>query len=232
MRGRMNDVKSYIPPFQIDEPPTGTAVVTVTESRSEKFKVGDTVRHFAGWRTRAVLGEDEAEPIDTGVAPAEAYLAILGVTGLTAYVGLTAVGEMKEGDTVFISAAAGAVGSAAGQIAKHLGAANLIFSAGSAEKIRYVKELGFDDAFNYKDGDVSGQLAKAAPNGIDVYFDNVGGVHLEAAIENANTFARIAMCGAIAQYNGTEPTPAPRNLGLSIEKASRCVASLWASIRS
>lgn len=218
MRGRMNDVESYIPPFQIDEPLTGTAIGTVAESRSEKFKVGDTVRHFAGWRTRTVLGEDEAEHIDTDAAPAEAYLGILGVTGLTAYAGLTAVGEMKEGDVVFISGAAGAVGSAAGQIAKQLGAAKVIGSAGSAEKIDYVKGLGFDEAFNYKDGDVTGQLAKAAPEGIDVYFDNVGGDHLEAAIDNANTFARIAMCGAIAQYNDTEPTPGPSNLGLSIGK--------------
>ncbi|MDN8594499.1 MULTISPECIES: NADP-dependent oxidoreductase [unclassified Corynebacterium] len=218
MRGRMNDVKSYIPPFQIDEPLTGTAIGTVTESRSERFKVGDTVRHFAGWRTHAVLNEDEVEPINTSIAPAESYLGILGVTGLTAYVGLTAVGEMKEGDVVFVSGAAGAVGSAAGQIAKHLGASKVIGSAGSAEKIDYIKGLGFDEAFNYKDGDVSGQLAKAAPEGIDVYFDNVGGDHLEAAIANANTFGRIAMCGAIAQYNDTEPAPGPRNLGLSIGK--------------
>ncbi|PAT14696.1 NADP-dependent oxidoreductase [Corynebacterium sp. NML 120412] len=218
MRGRMNDTKSYIEPFQVDQPLTGTAVGTVTESRSEKFKVGDTVRHFAGWRTHAVLHEDQAEHIDTSIAPAEAYLGILGLTGLTAYVGLTAVGEMKQGDVVFISGAAGAVGSAAGQIAKHLGAAKVIGSAGSAEKIDYITDLGFDAAFNYKDGDVKGQLAKAAPEGVDVYFDNVGGDHLEAAIANANTFGRIAMCGAIAQYNDTEPAPGPRNLGLSIGK--------------
>lgn len=218
MRGRMNDVKSYIPPFQIDQPLTGTAVGTVTESRSEKFNVGDTVRHFAGWRTHAVLADTEVEPIDTTLAPAEAYLGILGLTGLTAYVGLTAVGEMKGGDVVFISGAAGAVGSVAGQIAKQLGAAKVIGSAGSAAKIDYIKRLGFDEAFNYKDGDVTGQLAKAAPEGIDLYFDNVGGDHLEAAIANANTFGRIAMCGAIAQYNNSEPAPGPRNLALSIGK--------------
>ena len=218
MRGRMNDVKSYIEPFQIDEPLTGTAVGVVAESRSNKFKVGDTVRHFAGWRTHAVLNEDQAEQIDTNLAPAEAYLGILGQTGLTAYVGLTAVGEMREGDVVFISGAAGAVGSVAGQIAKHLGAAKVIGSAGSPEKVDYLTGIGYDEAFNYKDGDVNGQLAKAAPDGVDVYFDNVGGDHLEAAIQNANTFGRIAMCGAIAQYNDTEPAPGPRNLGLSIGK--------------
>lgn len=218
MRGRMNDVKSYIEPFQIDEPLTGSAVGVVAESRSNKFKVGDTVRHFAGWRTHAVLNEDQAEQIDTSLAPAEAYLGILGQTGLTAYVGLTAVGEMREGDVVFISGAAGAVGSAAGQIAKHLGAAKVIGSAGSPEKVDYLTGIGFDEAFNYKDGDVNGQLAKAAPDGVDVYFDNVGGDHLKAAIQNANTFGRIAMCGAIAQYNDTEPAPGPRNLGLSTGK--------------
>ena len=218
MRGRMNDVKSYIEPFQIDEPLTGTAVGTVTESRSDKFKAGDTVRHFAGWRTHAILHENEVEQIDASLAPAEAYLGILGLTGLTAYVGLTAVGEMKEGDVVFISGAAGAVGSAAGQIAKHLGASKVIGSAGSAEKIEYLKSIGFDEAFNYKDGDVNGQLAKAAPEGIDVYFDNVGGDHLEAAISSMNTHGRIAMCGAIAQYNSTEPAAAPRNLALVIGK--------------
>ena len=218
MRGRMNDVESYIEPFQIDEPLTGTAVGVVTESRSNKFKVGDTVRHFAGWRTHAVLNEDQAEQIDTNLAPAEAYLGILGQTGLTAYVGLTAVGEMRDGDIVFISGAAGAVGSVAGQIAKHLGAAKVIGSAGSPEKVDYLTGIGYDEAFNYKDGDVNGQLAKAAPDGVDVYFDNVGGDHLEAAIQNANTFGRIAMCGAIAQYNDTEPAPGPRNLGLSIGK--------------
>ena len=218
MRGRMNDVESYIEPFQIDEPLTGTAVGVVTESRSNKFKVGDTVRHFAGWRTHAVLNEDQAEQIDTNLAPAEAYLGILGQTALTAYVGLTAVGEMRDGDVVFISGAAGAVGSVAGQIAKHLGAAKVIGSAGSPEKVDYLTGIGYDEAFNYKDGDVNGQLAKAAPDGVDVYFDNVGGDHLEAAIQNANTFGRIAMCGAIAQYNDTEPAPGPRNLGLSIGK--------------
>lgn len=218
MRGRMNDVESYIEPFHIDEPLTGTAVGVVTESRSNKFKTGDTVRHFAGWRTHAVLNEDQAEQIDTNLAPAEAYLGILGQTGLTAYVGLTAVGEMREGDVVFISGAAGAVGSVAGQIAKHLGAAKVIGSAGSPEKVDYLTGIGYDEAFNYKDGDVNGQLAKAAPDGVDVYFDNVGGDHLEAAIQNANTFGRIAMCGAIAQYNDTEPAPGPRNLGLSIGK--------------
>lgn len=218
MRGRMNDAKSYIEPFQIDQPLTGTAIGTVTESRSERFQVGDTVRHFQGWRSHAILPADKVEAIDTDAAPAEAYLGILGTTGLTAYVGLTAVGELKEGDVAFISGAAGAVGSAAGQIAKQLGASRVIGSAGTPEKVEYVKKLGFDEAFNYKDGDVSGQLGKAAPEGIDFYFDNVGGDHLEAAIDHFNTFGRVAMCGAISQYNDRDKATGPRNLFQAVGK--------------
>lgn len=218
MRGRMNDVKSYVPPFEIDKPLTGAVIGTVTESKSEKFAVGDTVRHQYGWQTLAVLGEDEAEAVDTSAAPAAAYLSVLGMTGLTAYVGLTAVGEMKEGDVVFISGAAGAVGSAAGQIAKHLGASRVIGSAGSADKVERLGDIGFDAAFNYKEGDVDMQLGEAAPDGIDFFFDNVGGDHLEAAIAHLNEFGRVAMCGAIAQYNDTEPPAAPRNLSLAIGK--------------
>lgn len=218
MRGRMNDVKSYIPPFQIDQPLTGGAVGTVVASKSEKFAVGDTVRHPYGWQTNAVVSESEANPVDLNLAPASAYLGILGLTGLTAYAGLTEVGEMKEGDVVFISGAAGAVGSAAGQFAKQLGAAKVIGSAGSDEKVQRLLELGFDEAFNYKDGNVAEQLAKAAPEGIDFYFDNVGGDHLEAAIKSLRTFGRVAMCGAISQYNSTEAPTGPRNLALAIGK--------------
>ncbi|SDS14294.1 hypothetical protein SAMN04488539_1095 [Corynebacterium timonense] len=218
MRGRMNDEKSYIEPFQIDEPLTGTAIGTVTESRSDAFAVGDTVRHFQGWRSHAILPAEKAEAIDTDAAPAEAYLGVLGTTGLTAYAGLTAVGEMKEGDVVFISGAAGAVGSAAGQIAKQLGASRVIGSAGSPEKVDYVTSLGFDAAFNYKDGDVTEQLGEAAPEGIDFYFDNVGADHLEAAIHHMNTFGRIAMCGAIAQYNNRDKATGPRNLFQAVGK--------------
>lgn len=218
MRGRMNDVKSYIPPFQIDQPLTGGAVGTVLASKSEKFKVGDSVRHPYGWQTAAVLADSEATPVDLNVAPAAAYLGILGLTGLTAYAGLTEVGEIKQGDVVFISGAAGAVGSAAGQFAKQLGAAKVIGSAGSDEKVQRLLELGFDAAFNYKDGQVAEQLAKAAPEGIDLYFDNVGGDHLEAAISSLRTFGRVAMCGAISQYNSTETPTGPRNLALVIGK--------------
>jgi len=144
---------------------------------------------------------------------------VLGMPGFTAYVGLTEIAAMKEGDAVFVSGAAGAVGSLVGQIARRRGASRVIGSAGSADKVRHlVDDLGFDAAFNYKDGNVGKQLREAAPDGIDVYFDNVGGDHLEAAIGSLNTFGRVAVCGMISQYNATEATPAPRNLALLITK--------------
>jgi NADPH-dependent curcumin reductase CurA len=144
---------------------------------------------------------------------------VLGMPGLTAYAGLLESAEFKAGDTVFVSGAAGAVGSLVGQLAKLKGAKRVIGSAGSAEKVRHlVEDLGFDAAFNYKDGPVAEQLEKAAPEGIDVYFDNVGGEHLEAAINSINLHGRIAVCGMISQYNATEPTPAPRNLAQIIAK--------------
>lgn len=229
MRGRMNDTKSYVPPFQLDQPMTGGAVGTVLASKSDKFQVGDAVRHSYGWQTNAVIADSEATPVDLNVAPAAAHLGILGLTGLTAYVGLTAVGEMKEGDVVFISGAAGAVGSAAGQFAKQMGAARVIGSAGSDEKVERLLELGFDAAFNYNDGPVAEQLAKAAPEGIDFYFDNVGGDHLEAAIGAMRTFGRVAMCGAISQYNTLELRPDHVTWLWRLASALLCAASSWAS---
>lgn len=218
MRGRMNDVKSYIPPFQIDAPLDGGAVGEVIASKSSEIAVGQRVVHGLGWREYAVLPAERASVIDAEAAPESSYLSVLGMPGLTAYVGLTRIAEMKEGDVVFVSGAAGAVGSLVGQIAKALGASRVIGSAGSEEKVDRLLELGFDAAFNYKDGPVRDSLKAAAPDGIDVYFDNVGGDHLEAAISRLNTFGRVAMCGAIAQYNATEATPAPRNLALAIGK--------------
>ena len=218
MRGRMNDVKSYIPPFQIDQPLDGGAVGEVIASRNPDVPVGAHVTHGLGWREHAVVPAGSGRVVDIDAVPASAYLGPLGMPGLTAYVGLTAIAELKEGETVFISGAAGAVGSYAGQLAKALGAGRVVGSAGSAAKIERLRELGFDAAFNYKDGPVRESLREAAPGGVDVYFDNVGGDHLEAAIGAANTFARVAMCGAISQYNATEPTLAPRNLALAIGK--------------
>ena len=218
MRGRMNDVKSYVPPFRLDEPLEGGAVGEVVASRSDRHKIGDMVLHNAGWRDWTVLPGKAARVVDTAAAPASAYLGALGLTGLTAYAGLTKVAGFREGDVVFVSGAAGAVGSLVGQIAKALGASRVIGSAGSAEKVAKLLDYGFDAAFNYHDGPVHRQLRDAAPDGIDVYFDNVGGDHLEAAIGAMNRGGRIALCGAISQYNETEPSAAPRNLALAIGK--------------
>jgi NADPH-dependent curcumin reductase CurA len=219
MRGRMNDVKSYSAPFALDAALDGGAVGEVIASRSADRKVGDTVVHSLGWREYAVLDAGATTPARTDLAPAPAFLGALGMTGLTAYAGLLKVAGFKPGEVVFVSGAAGAVGSLVGQIAKAMGASRVIGSAGSAEKVARLLELGFDAAFNYHDGPVAGQLAEAAgERGIDVYFDNVGGEHLEAALSALTVGGRVAMCGAISQYNSTEPTPGPRNLMQAIGK--------------
>ncbi|MEU4716054.1 NADP-dependent oxidoreductase [Micromonospora purpureochromogenes] len=218
MRGRMNDVKSYVPPFQLGAPLDGGAVGEVVASEVDGVKVGDTVLHGLGWREYALLDAKAARPVDPTIAPVSAYLSVLGMTGLTAYAGLLDVAGMKPGESVFVSAAAGSVGSLVGQIAKLKGAGHVVGSAGSAAKVERLKALGFDAAFDYHDGPVRDSLKAAAPNGIDVYFDNVGGDHLEAAISAMNLHGRAAICGMIAQYNDTEPPAAPRNLALVIGK--------------
>jgi NADPH-dependent curcumin reductase CurA len=221
MRGRMNDVKSYTPPFQLDQPLDGGAVgevVAVGPGAGDRHAVGDVVLHGLGWREYALVEAGRARAVDTSVAPASAYLGVLGMPGLTAYAGIVEVAAMQPGDKVFVSGAAGAVGSVAGQIAKLRGASLVVGSAGSASKVDYlVRELGFDAAFNYKDGPVRGQLKAAAPDGIDVYFDNVGGEHLEAAISTLNVHGRVAVCGAISQYNEVTPH-GPRNFALVVGK--------------
>lgn len=222
MRGRMNDVKSYIPPFQLDKPMDGGAVGEVVASNDERFAVGDHVLHGLGWREYADLDAKHATKVDASLAPLSSYLGVLGMTGLTAYAGLFEVASFKEGDAVFVSGAAGAVGSQVGQMARLKGASRVIGSAGSDEKVKWlVEELGFDAAFNYKNGPVRDQLRAAAPDGIDVYFDNVGGEHLEAAISSLNVHGRATICGMIAGYNDTEPTPGPRNMAMIIGKRLR-----------
>ncbi|PVC71972.1 NADP-dependent oxidoreductase [Streptomyces sp. CS081A] len=222
MRGRMNDVKSYVPPFKLDHPMDGGAVGEVVASNAEGFAVGDHVLHGLGWREYADVPAKHATKVDPDLAPLSAYLGVLGMTGLTAYAGLFEVASFKEGDAVFVSGAAGAVGSQVGQMARIKGASRVIGSAGSDEKVKWlVEELGFDAAFNYKNGPVRDQLREAAPDGIDVYFDNVGGDHLEAAISSLNVHGRATICGMIAQYNDTEPTPGPRNMALIIGKRLR-----------
>ncbi|ROP38694.1 NADP-dependent oxidoreductase [Saccharothrix texasensis] len=218
MRGRMGLGKSYVAPYGIGEALTGGAVGEVVASEAPGFEVGDTVLHGLGWREYSAVDAAEATKVDPRTAPVGAYLGVLGMPGMTAYAGLLDVASFKEGDVVFVSGAAGAVGQVAGQVARLRGAARVIGSAGSDAKVKYlVDELGFDAAFNYKDGPVGELLHRAAPDGIDVYFDNVGGEHLEAAIDSATTFGRIALCGSIANYNTSTPT-GPRNLGLAVGK--------------
>jgi NADPH-dependent curcumin reductase CurA len=220
MRGRMNDAESYVPPFELDRPLDGGAVGEVLQSEDPSVAAGDLVLHGLGWRDHAIAPARQVRKVDTGLAPPQAYLSVLGMPGLTAYAGLIDVAGLREGDVVFVSGAAGAVGGIAGQIAKLRGH-RVIGSAGSAEKVEYVTgELGFDAAFNYRDGPVAELLAEAAPDGIDVYFDNVGGDHLEAAIGALNTYGRLAMCGAISGYDiaDAERPAGPRNLHLAVGK--------------
>ena len=214
MRGRMNDVKSYTPPYALGETMTGGAVGRVIASTSPTIDVGDVVVHQLGWRDVAQgdAGGFRVVPELPGV-PLSAYLGVLGMTALTAYVGLLEIAHLAPGDTVFVSGAAGAVGSMVGQIARLKGAGRVVGSAGSAAKVALLTErYGFDAAFDYKDGDIAGQLAVAAPDGIDVYFDNVGGEHLEAAIGAMRTNGRGALCGSISQYNATDAPVGPRNM--------------------
>jgi len=219
MRGRMNDVRSYVPPFALGEAMAGGAVGELVSGDD----AGTLVVHQFGWREHALVDADRVRgaSVPDGV-PASALLGALGMPGLTAWVGVTDIAPVAEGETVFVSAAAGAVGSVAGQIAKARGC-RVIGSAGSPEKVAYVRdELGFDAAFSYRD-DVRAALREAAPDGIDVYFDNVGGPQLEAAIGRLNLHGRIALCGAVSQYNAVEPAPGPRNLALLVGKRARMV---------
>ncbi|MEE4544433.1 NADP-dependent oxidoreductase [Streptomyces sp. V4-01] len=219
MRGRMNDVKSYAPPYALGEPMQGGAVGRVVASGTDAVPVGAHVLHGLGWREYALVDAAHTVVVDPELAPLSAYLGVLGMTGLTAYAGLLRSAEFAAGETVFVSGAAGAVGSQVGQIARLKGAARVIGSAGSDEKAALLtEEYGFDVAFNYKKAPVAEQLKAAAPDGIDVYFDNVGGDHLEAAIGALRLHGRAALCGAIAQYNDTEPAPGPRNLTSLIGK--------------
>lgn len=214
MRGRMNDVRSYVAPYALDETILGGAVGRVVESTEPSLPVGALVLHQRGWSdvTQGEASSFRAVP-DLPGAPSSLYLGILGMTGLTGYVGLTAIAAMQPGDTVFVSGAAGAVGTAAGQIARLLGAKRVIGSAGSPEKVRLLTEkYGFDAAFDYKAGPVREQLAALAPEGVDVFFDNVGGDHLEAALDVMNDGGRVALCGAIAGYNSTERAAGPDNM--------------------
>jgi NADPH-dependent curcumin reductase CurA len=213
MRGRMYDRPSYVPPFAIGEALQGGAIGVVTASNSDALKVGDVVSSMFGWREAFVAPAAALQKLDVppGV-PLQAFLGVLGMPGLTAWAGLTQIGKPKPGDTVFVSGAAGAVGSIVAQVAKLKGC-TVVASAGSDDKCDWLRSLGIDHVINYRTcGNLLAAVQAAAPKGIDVYFDNVGGEHLEVAIEVARPFARLVECGMIASYNDTEPTPGPRNI--------------------
>ena len=211
MRGRMNERQSYVPPFEIGKVLEGGAVGEVIESRSGEFTVGDIVTSKYGWREAFIAAPKELHAVNKDVRPRSVHLGTLGMTGMTAWAGLTMV-EVKAGDVIYISGAAGAVGNMAGQLAKLRGC-RVIGSSGSEEKVkRLLEECGFDAAFNYKTGPVLDQLKLAAPDGIDVYFDNVGGESLEAALSALREHGRIIACGGISGYNEEKPKPGPSNL--------------------
>jgi NADPH-dependent curcumin reductase CurA len=211
MRGRMNSGKSYVPPFELGKPLEGGAVGEVVESRADGFKPGDAVTSSFGWREYFIASPKELHQVSRDIQPLSVYLGALGMTGMTAWAGLHLV-EVRAGETIFISGAAGAVGSVAGQLAKLRGC-RVIGSAGSMEKVMFLREeCGFDVAFDYKVGPVLEQLKVEAPDGIDVYFDNVGGEALEAALSALRVHGRIIACGGISGYNDEKPRPGPSNL--------------------
>jgi NADPH-dependent curcumin reductase CurA len=217
MRGRMNEGESYIAPFEIGRVLEGGAIGEVVVSRTSELEPGTIVVSNCGWRECFLAGARELQPVNTKVEPLSALLGVLGLTGMTAWVGV-GLADLKAGETVFVSGAAGAVGSVAGQLAKLRGC-RVVGSAGSSEKVRLLlAELGFDAAFDYTRGHILGQLHRAAPEGVDVYFDNVGGVHLEAALTTMRVHGRVIACGAISTYNDEKPAPGPHNLPLIIAK--------------
>lgn len=210
LRGRMSDAKSYIPPFELNAPITSGVIGQVVESKSQHFQKNDVVVGSLPWQEYSIINEANIRKIDQNLAPASAYLSVLGMTGLTAYFGLLDIGQPKDGETVVVSGAAGAVGSIVGQIAKIKGA-HVVGIAGSADKIDYlVNDLGFDAAINYKTENVKTALELACPNGIDVYYENVGGEIADAIFPLLNKFARIPVCGAISSYNNEEADIGPR----------------------
>jgi hypothetical protein len=215
MRGRMTGIRTYVGPYEVGDVIDGASVGRVVASRNDAFVDGDWVRNMLGWRDGGVAPAKTLFRIDASVAPPSTALGVLGAPGLTAWVGLDAIGRIQEGETVYISGAAGAVGSVACQIAKLRGC-RVIGSAGSDEKVKWLRSLGVE-AFNYRETSTREALA----DGIDVYFDNVGGEQLEAALFALRPFGRVVACGAISQYNATSPQPGPRNMALVVSKRIR-----------
>jgi NADPH-dependent curcumin reductase CurA len=217
MRGRMNDVKSYVPPFQIGEVLQASAVAQVVESRFEGIDKGDYVTGMLGWENYSLCDGRTLRKVHPGLAPLSYHLGVLGMPGMTAYVGLMTIAGAKAGDNVFVSAASGAVGSVVGQLARIQGC-HVVGSAGSDDKVRLLTdEFGYDDGFNYRSStSLPDSVRKACHGGIDVLFENVGGEIFEAALWNMREFGRIALCGMIANYNDAEPQPGPRGMQLII----------------
>ncbi len=211
MRGRMNDAKSYTPPYEVGKPIKGGVIAKVIKTNSSRFKINDIVTGNLPWQQHIISTETGLLKIDSTIAPASYYLGILGMPGLTAYFGLLRIGKPKAGETVVVSGAAGAVGILVGQIAKLQGC-RVIGIAGSDEKIKSLKEeFGYDEGINYKTNtDIKKTIAEACPNGVDIYFDNTGGEISDAVISNINFHARIVLCGQIALYNSTETPIGPR----------------------
>ena len=231
MRGRMIERKSYVPPFQIGQVLQGGAVGEVVESASPDFKPGDHVLSMHGWREMFVSPAGELTRVDGSLAPLPAYLGVMGMPGMTAYAGLLRIGEPKAGETVFVSAASGAVGALVCQIALIHGC-RVVGSVGSDEKAAWLRELGVHEVINYKTcGDLHDALMAAAPEGVDLYFENVGGEHLRAALEAMKPFGRIVVCGMISGYNDVARTPGPDNLfniiGKNLRMQGFIVTQLW-----
>ena len=222
MRGRMYDRPSYVPPFELGKVMQGGAVGRVTASADPAYREGDLVSSMFGWREAFNAKPEHLQKLDAHGLPEQAFLGVAGMPGMTAWAGLLKVAAMKEGDVVFVSAAAGAVGQVVCQIAKQKGASRVIGSAGGKEKGDWLREIGVDEVIDYKaESDLTAALARAAPKGIDVYFENVGGEHLVAALNAARPFARFAMCGSISGYNNEKPEPGPSNLMLVVGKRLR-----------
>jgi hypothetical protein len=211
LRGRMRDEKSYIPPFEVGKPVQSAIVAEVTESNHTDFKKGDYLTGMLDWAEYQAVGPKELRKVEEGKVPLSAYLGILGMTGLTAYFGLNEIGEPKKGETLLVSGAAGAVGSVVGQLGKLKGM-KVVGIAGSDEKVAMLKgRFGYDSGINYKTtDDMKAAIKEHAPDGVDVYFDNVGGEILDAAMENINRFGRVVNCGAISLYNKKEQPTGPR----------------------
>lgn len=222
MRGRMNDVKSYAPPVQIGKVMGAGAVGEVAASKNARFQVGDFVEGFFGWQQYAISDGEGVRKLDPSLAPLSTALGVLGMPGLTAYFGFLEIGKPRSGETVVVSGAAGAVGSLVGQIAK-ITACRVVGIAGSDAKVAWLTgELGFDAAFNYKNTpDYGAKLNELCPDGVDIYFDNVGGAVTDAVFPVLNTGARVVVCGQIAQYNAEKPELGPRLLWHLIVKQAR-----------